>query len=108
MQKGITKEKASELFKLRLPEFEKAVQRDVTVPLYQYEFDALVSFLFNCGENFFVKKKAPKLHKHLLNKEYENAAEEMLDVTSGGLSGLVKRRKAENNMFLNNIYNSTH
>lgn len=107
-KKGISKERALELLKLRLPDFEKAVQRDITVPLYQYEFDALVSFLFNCGENFLVKKKAPKLHKHLLNKEYEEAATELLDVTSGGLSGLVKRRKAENNMFLNNIYDSSH
>ncbi|SHM88031.1 glycoside hydrolase family protein [Flavobacterium saccharophilum] len=105
---GITKERALQLFDLRLVDFEKAVQRDVTVPLYQYEFDALVSFLFNCGENFFVKKKAPKLHKHLLNKEYEEGAKEFLDVTSGGLAGLVKRRKAENNMFLNNIYDSKH
>lgn len=107
-KKGITKERALELFDSRLVDFEKAVQRDVTVPLYQYEFDALVSFLFNCGENFFVKKKAPKLHKHLLNKEYEEAAKEFLDVTSGGLGGLVKRRKAENNMFLNNVYDSKH
>jgi GH24 family phage-related lysozyme (muramidase) len=105
---GITKERALELFDLRIVAFEKAVQRDVPVPLYQYEFDALVSFLFNCGENFFVKKKAPKLHKNLLDKEYEKAANEFLDVTSGGLGGLVKRRKAENNIFLNNIYDSKH
>lgn len=105
---GISKERALELFDLRIVDFEKAVQRDVTVPLYQHEFDALVSFLFNCGENFFVLKKAPKLHKNLLNKEYDAAAKEFLDVTSGGLGGLVKRRKAENNMFLNDIYDSKH
>jgi len=105
---GISKERALQLFDLRIADFEKAVQRDITVPLYQYEFDALVSFLFNCGENFFVLKKAPKLYKHLLNKEYDDAAKEFLDVTSGGLGGLVKRRKAENNMFLNNIYDSKH
>lgn len=107
-KRGISKERALELFDLRIVDFEKAVQRDVTVPLYQYEFDALVSFLFNCGQNFFVLKKAPKLHKNLLNKEYAAAAKEFLDVTSGGLGGLVKRRKAENNMFLNNIYDSKH
>ncbi|TRX36198.1 hypothetical protein FNW52_09235 [Flavobacterium sp. ZT3R18] len=105
---GISKERGLQLFDLRIADFEKAVQRDITVPLYQYEFDALVSFLFNCGENFFVLKKAPKLYKHLLNKEYDDAAKEFLDVTSGGLGGLVKRRKAENNMFLNNIYDSNH
>lgn len=107
-KKGITKERATELFNLRLPEFEKAVQRDVTVPLYQYEFDALVSLLFNCGQSFLKDSHAPSLYKNLLNKKYSDAAKEFLDITSGGLSGLIKRRKAENNLFLNNIYNSTH
>jgi len=49
---GISLKKAHELFLKRLPAFEKAVQRDITVPLYQYEFDALVSLLFNTGSNF--------------------------------------------------------
>jgi GH24 family phage-related lysozyme (muramidase) len=80
----------------------------VKVDLYQYDFGALVSLIFNSGENFFVLKKAPKLYKHLLNKEYDDPAKEFLDVTSGSLGGLVKRRKAENNMFLNNIYDSKH
>ncbi|PAM93837.1 hypothetical protein B4N84_16325 [Flavobacterium sp. IR1] len=105
---GITESRALELFESRLVEFERAVQRDITVPLYQFEFDALVSILFNCGASFFAKGKAPQLHKHLLNKQYEKAAKEFLDITSGGIGGLVKRRKAENNMFLNNIYDSTH
>lgn len=54
---GITEVRALELFNKQLPEFEKAVQRDVTVDLYQHEFDALVSLLFNCGENFSKKRK---------------------------------------------------
>ncbi|OWP83144.1 hypothetical protein BWK59_12080 [Flavobacterium davisii] len=109
---GITKEKATELFSNRLKDFEKAVQRDITVPLYQYEFDALVSLLFNTGENFLntggKNKGETQIKKKINNKEYEDGADEMSDVTNGGTAGLVKRRKAEINMFKNNIYDSTH
>lgn len=105
---GITKERATELFNSRLTEFENAVKRDVTVPLYQYEYDALVSLLFNCGASYLKENKAPKLYSNLLNKNYEAAANEFLDITNNNTPGLVKRRKAENNMFLNNIYNSSH
>ena len=109
---GITKEKASELFKSRLVDFEKAVQRDIKVPLYQYEFDALVSLLFNTGENFLntggKNKGETQIKKKINNKDYDSGADEMSDVTNGGTSGLVKRRKAEINMFKNNVYDSTH
>jgi lysozyme len=33
-----------------LERFERAVNAAVTVPLEQFQFDALVSFSFNCGE----------------------------------------------------------
>ncbi len=105
---GITEQRATELFNQRLVDFENAVKRDVTVPLYQHEYDALVSLLFNCGASFLKNNEAPKLYSNLLNKNYEVAANEFLDITNGGTSGLVKRRKAENNIFLNNIYDSTH
>ena len=109
---GITKERATELFSERLIEFEKAVQRDIKVPLYQYEFDALISLIFNTGANFLntggAKKGNTQIKIKINNKEYEAGAEEMSDVTNGGTSGLVKRRKAEINMFNNNIYDSTH
>lgn len=49
---GITVAKATELFNGRLADFESAVKRDITVNLYQYEYDALVSLLFNTGANF--------------------------------------------------------
>ena len=105
---GITEEEASILFENRIPEFEKAVQRDITVPLYQYEFDALVSLLFNTGPDFLKNNKAPRLHKKLLDKDYANAPKEMLDITNGGTKGLVLRRKAENKLFKTNVYDTKH
>ncbi len=104
---GISESKADELFTQDLIKFEKAVRKISKVNLYQYEFDALVSLLYNAGANF-LPTGAPKLYKYLNNGDYDKAASEFLDITNNNTSGLVKRRKAENQMFLNNIYNSKH
>lgn len=46
-----TDEEIEEVFAHDLERFERAVDASVTVPLAQNQFDALVSFSFNCGEN---------------------------------------------------------
>ncbi|MCJ7934540.1 MAG: glycoside hydrolase family protein [Chryseobacterium sp.] len=99
---GINEEKATELFKEDLKEFEQAVQRDVTVKLYQREFDALVDLLFNCGAYFLSANKAPNLYKKLLDEKYEEAAKEFLDIENQ------TRRKQNYEMFINGNYDSTH
>ena len=109
---GITEKRAAELFELRLPKFEEAIKRDIIVPLYQHEYDALVSLVFNTGPEFLntggKNNGETQIKKKINNKEYEAGADEMSDVTNGGTSGLVKRRKAEINIFKNNVYDSTH
>jgi GH24 family phage-related lysozyme (muramidase) len=109
---GIPENKAVELFQGRLVEFEKAIQRDITVNLYQYEFDALVSLIFNTGSEFLntggARNGETQIKKKINSKNYSPGADEMSDVTNGGTSGLVKRRKAEINMFKNNVYDSSH
>lgn len=80
------------------------IQVAVKVPMYQYEYDALLSLIFNAGN----PKKFPKLFKKLNGSQYSQCTEEFSDITSGGDRGLVKRRKSEVNMFLHNIYDSTH
>lgn len=111
-KKGITQEKASELFESKLVTFESSVKRDITSKLYQYEYDALVSLVFNTGPNFLntggVKKGETKIKNKINNGEYEAGADEMADVTNNGTLGLIKRRKAEINIFKNNVYNSQH
>ncbi len=103
---GISNKKALELFYKKIELYEKAIYRDITVPLYQHEFDAIASLVFNGGQNFLKEgmTKAPKLRKNLMDENYEAAAVEFLDITNKGTPGLEKRRKYENNMFLNNIY----
>lgn len=103
----ISQEKADQVFDNDLVKFEVGVRKYITVPLYQHEFDALVSLLFNCGDSFF-ESGAPNLVSNINSNKYEAAAVEFLDITNGGERGLVKRRNAENNIFLNNIYNSAH
>jgi len=112
---GIDKAKALAILKKDLKRFEKAVRRDITVNLYQHEFDALVSLLFNNGANFLnvggANKGDTKIKKNINNKKYEDGAEEFRDVTKSNgkvMNGLVKRRKAEINMFKNDVYDSTH
>ncbi|WP_254611929.1 lysozyme [Serratia fonticola] len=103
----ITRERASELFEERVPDYEKGVKKYVAVKLHQYEFDALVSLLFNIGAEG-LPLKTPLLLRKLNSKDYEGTAHEMLDVTNNGTEGLVLRRKSENDLFLNNIYNASH
>jgi GH24 family phage-related lysozyme (muramidase) len=99
---GITEAEATKLFREDLKEFEKAVQRDVTVNLHQREFDALIDLLFNCGAYFLSTNKAPNLYKNLLDENYEDAAKEFLDIENQ------KRRKQNYEIFINGNYDSTH
>lgn len=72
----------------------------VTVQLNQNQFDALVSFHFNLGPYIL---QGSALLSYLNNKNWQLAANEMMAyVHAGGqvLPGLVRRRKAESELFL--------
>lgn len=107
---GISEERALHLFNKKIELYEKAIQRDIKVNLYQHEFDALVSLLFNTGQNFLntggARGGETKIKKNINSKLYEEGANEMADVTNGGTRGLVRRRAAEIKMFKNNEYDN--
>ena len=112
---GITKAEAKVLFAKDLKRFETAVKQEISVKLYQYEYDALVSLLFNSGSKFLstggAGKGDTKIKTNINNEDYEAGAEEFRDVTKskGAVQpGLVTRRKQEINMFKNGVYDSTH
>jgi len=100
--KPITEERAEALLRKDLEKFENAVNLNVTVPLNQQQFDALVSFTYNCGIGAL---KESTLRKRLNKGEEPNkVAQEELPkwVKADGktLPGLVTRRKKEVELFI--------
>ncbi|MEI6267841.1 MAG: lysozyme [Methylococcaceae bacterium] len=96
----ITQEQADEIMKTTLNEYEAAVNRYVSVPLNQNQFDALVDFAYNAGAQ---NLRNSTLLKLLNQQQYEEAANELCKWVHGGgkiLPGLVKRRELEKELFL--------
>lgn len=80
---------------------ERAVRRRVKVELTQSQFDALVSFTFNCGEGALARSG---LLRAVNAKDFDQAAEAFAPWNRGGgkvLRGLVRRRAAEAELFRN-------
>ena len=78
-----------------LARFERGVAIQCPVSLTQGQFDALVSFSFNCGLGTLQRST---LRQKLLRGETEDAAQELLKYCMGGgkiLKGLVNRRNDE-------------
>lgn len=102
----ITKAQGEKLLAADMVEFEGYVKHYVKVPLTQYQFDALVSLTYNIGPGNL--KESPLLT--LLNrKDYKGAAKQFSRHVKARnrdtgewsvLPGLVKRRKAEADLFL--------
>ena len=100
----ITKAQALDYLKQDLSVFEKAVTNYVKVPLNQNQFDALVSFSFNCGSGAL---KTSTLLQKLNSSDYNGAANEFLKWNKSNgkvLNGLAKRREEEKELFLKTNY----
>ncbi|MDD6387620.1 MAG: lysozyme [Bacilli bacterium] len=100
----ITKAQALNYLKQDLSIYEKAVTNYVKVPLNQNQFDALVSFSFNCGTGAL---KTSTLLQKLNSSDYNGAANEFLKWNKSNgkvLNGLVKRREEEKELFLKTNY----
>jgi GH24 family phage-related lysozyme (muramidase) len=96
----ITQSEATAIFQRDLRKFEQGVRDCVKVPLTSNEFSALVSFALNCGVGAL---RMSTLLRKLNSSDYQGAADEFLRWTKGGgreLPGLVRRRKAERELFL--------
>lgn len=96
----ITKEQGDFMFQKELSVYEDAVESSIgSEKLNQNEFDACVSFTYNCGIGAFKKSIAP-----LIASGKRNKVPAMMDkyCHAGGkvINGLVRRRKAEAALFL--------
>lgn len=77
-----------------------AVNRLVTTPLTQHQFDACVDFVFNAGQGNFASST---LLRDLNDGRYLLAAQEFKrwDMAGGAhLAGLARRRQAEADLFM--------
>ena len=100
----ITKAQALNYLKQDLSIYEKAVTNYVKVPINQKQFDALVSFSYNCGTGAL---KTSTLLQKLNSNDYNGAANEFLKWNKSNgkvLNGLVKRREEEKQLFLKTNY----
>lgn len=96
----ISQSEADSLLKTDLIIHCNNVSKLVKVPLNQNQFDALVSLEYNIGYGNFSRSTLLKL---LNTKNYKDAAEQFAVWRLGGgkiLPGLVRRRKAEKDLFL--------
>lgn len=99
----ITQKEADDLFLRSLKTYEDAVNKYVKTLMNQNQFDALVSFAYNCGPGALQKSN---LLKYLNKGDYVKAANEFqLWNKSNGkvLAGLTRRRAAEKTLFLKPI-----
>ncbi len=94
----ITEPEAEALLLKDIKRFEDGVNSLIKVTLNQEQFDALVSFAFNCGNGALEEST---LRRRLNAGEDPNtvAKEELKRWTNGGLAGLVRRRAAETELF---------
>lgn len=86
---------AEELLKADLTKFERNVTKYAPFAMNQNQFDALVSFAFNCGVG--------NLKKLVSGRDQEKVARKILEYNKAGgrvLAGLTRRRQAERALFL--------
>lgn len=91
----ITQQQATEYLKQDLQIYENHVNRIVELPLNQNQFDALVSFCYNCGQG--------NLQKLVKGRNHEQIAKTMLLYNKANgkvLKGLKTRRQMEQKLFL--------
>lgn len=99
----ITQEEAETLLKFDLRVFEYAVNNQVKVRINQNQFDALVSFAYNCGREALRTSNLLKLLNDGDPKGASNEFEKWVHAGGKVLNGLVKRRKAEKELFLKEL-----
>jgi lysozyme len=96
----ITEDQADNLLMQDAIDAEDAVNKFVKVPISENQFSALVSFVFNVGAGNF---KASTLLRKLNEKDFAGAADQFerwIYAKGQVLNGLIRRRKAEQKLFL--------
>jgi lysozyme len=103
---GITRERAYDIFREDVVPFARAIRRHVRVPLNQPQFDALLSWAFNCGAGVL---RTSTLARRLNAGDYDSVPSELMRWNKAGnpprvLPGLTRRRRAEGELFAHGRY----
>lgn len=106
----ITREQGAAMMKNAMVSFENRVNTFINrynLQLEQHQFDALVCFSYNCGAAWTVEYDG-NFHNAIKNGATGDALIYAMGLWSSSagryLSGLIRRRMSEANMYLNNIY----
>ena len=103
--KELTSLQVDQLLKKDIKRFTKPLNDELKEPVTQQRYDALVSYSFNVGNNSSWRRK---IINKINEKDYDGAAEIMglYPNTSKGnvLTGLIKRRAKERDLFLSSGY----
>ncbi len=97
----ISQEEAEQMLVDELHEYENYINKYVTAPLSQNQFDAMVSWVYNLGP---ANLKASTLLKVLNAEDYEGVPAQIKRWNKAGgeiLDGLIRRREAEARLFKN-------
>ena len=104
---GITERVATELLRADIAAAQRAVQNNITVPLMQNQYDALVIFAYNIGANNFANSTVVK---YINDQKFKSPV--YPDLKSAWLAwnkscgrvmpGLTRRRTQEWNLFVAN------
>ncbi len=103
---GISEAKATELLRVDIATAERGVQENITVPLSQNQFDALVSLAYNIGVKNFTNSTVVKYvnNPNFYSSVYPNLESAWMtwNKSSGCvMAGLSNRRRQEFNLFTN-------
>jgi GH24 family phage-related lysozyme (muramidase) len=99
--KQISIEQASELLRQDLDKKYAPAVDALALPLGQHQFDALVSFVYNCGPG--AVSASTQIGRALRAKQWQAAADALLMWNKAGgrpVEGLTRRRKAERALFM--------
>lgn len=100
---SLTRQQEMQLLRLIVPHYEHIVRRGITVSLTQYQFDALVSFVYNPGGHF--QPVAQAINQGDVTRAM--AIVKTRNTTGGKVSkGLIVRRTKEITLFEHGIYKS--
>lgn len=100
----ISLERARAFKKQAIDLVEDRINSDVKVPLFQFEYDALASIIFNCGQNDGAKEIVKKTN----TAEYGKMFDYILKYRVGTNKGVGHRCFAEARLFAAGAYDASH